>query len=91
MATVILSDTLRSPEMRRELPLAMVDPAIFIEHGGTRKAWVTGFELERVAGFTGLESVGLEELGLDELTAKGMSHQDAIHKVASCAHARRWG
>jgi Xaa-Pro aminopeptidase len=82
MATVILSDTLRSPEMRRELPLAMVDPAIFIEHDGTRKAWVTGFELERVAGFAGLESVGLEELGLDELTAKGMSHQDAIHKVA---------
>ncbi|HEY3613124.1 MAG TPA: Xaa-Pro peptidase family protein [Gaiellales bacterium] len=81
-ATVILSDTLRSPEMRRELPLAMVDPAIYIEVDGTRKAWVTGFELERVAGFAGLESVGLEELGLDELIAQGMSHQDAIHKVA---------
>ena len=81
-ATVILSDTLRSPEMRRELPLAMVDPAIYIESGGERKAWVTGFELERVAGFSDLHSVGLEELGLDELTAQGMSHQDAIHKVA---------
>jgi Xaa-Pro aminopeptidase len=81
-ATVILSDTLRSPEMRRELPLAMVDPAIYIESGGERKAWVTGFELERVAGVSDLHSVGLEELGLDELTAQGMSHQDAIHKVA---------
>ncbi len=38
-ATVILSDTLRSPEMRRELPLAMVDPAIYIELDGRRKAW----------------------------------------------------
>ena len=47
-ATVILSDTLRSPEMRRELPLAMVDPAIYIELDGKLKAWVTGFELERV-------------------------------------------
>jgi Xaa-Pro aminopeptidase len=79
---VILADTLRSAEMRRELPLAMVDPAIYIERDGQRKAWVTGFELERVSGFTGLQSVGLEELGLDELTANGMSHQDAIHQVA---------
>jgi Xaa-Pro aminopeptidase len=79
---VILADTLRSAEMRRELPLAMVDPAIYIERDGQRTAWVTGFELERVGGFAGLRSVGLEELGLDELTAKGMSHQDAIHQVA---------
>ena len=45
---VILADTVRSPEMRRELPLAMVDPGIFIERDGTRKAWVTGFEIGRV-------------------------------------------
>jgi Xaa-Pro aminopeptidase len=90
-ATVILSDTLRSPEMRRELPLAMVDPAIYIELDGKRKAWVTGFELERVAPFSDLESVGLEELGLDELTANGMSHQDAIHKVAIVRASRAMG
>ena len=78
---VMLADTIRSAEMRRELPLAMVDPAIYIERGGRRKAWVTGFELERVAGFAGLESVGLEELGLDEVTARGLSHQEAMHGV----------
>ena len=60
----------------------MVDPGIYIERDGRRQAWVTGFELGRVAGFAGLEAVGLEELGLDELIAGGMSHQDAIHKVA---------
>jgi Xaa-Pro aminopeptidase len=79
---VILGDTIRSPEMRRELPLAMVDPAIYIERNGTRKAWVTGFELERVAGFGTLESAGLEELGLDALSAQGISHQDAMHRYA---------
>jgi Xaa-Pro aminopeptidase len=78
---VILADTVRSPEMRRELPLAMVDPGIFIERDGQRKAWVTGFELSRVAGFDHLEAFGLEELGLDELTAHGMSYADAIHQV----------
>jgi Xaa-Pro aminopeptidase len=78
---VMLADTVRSAEMRRELPLAMVDPAIYIERDGRRKAWVTGFELERVAGFDGLESVGLEELGLDEVTAQGLSHQEAMHGV----------
>ena len=78
---VILADTVRSPEMRRELPLAMVDPGIFIERDGRRKVWVTGFELARVAAVSDVEAVGLEELGFDELTATGMSHQDAIHKV----------
>ena len=75
--------------MRRELPFAMVDPGIYIERDGQRKVWVTGFELERVAAFSDVEAVGLEELGFDELTAKGMSHQDAIHQVVSCAPARR--
>jgi Xaa-Pro aminopeptidase len=87
---VIIADTLRSAEMRRELPLYMVDPAIYIERDGQRKAWVTGFELERVGGFAGLESHGLEELGLDELTASGISHQDAIHQygvVRACQAA----
>ena len=51
---VILADSVRSPEMPRD-PLAMVDPAIYIEREGQRKAWVTGFELERVAGFAGLD------------------------------------
>jgi Xaa-Pro aminopeptidase len=78
---VMLADSVRSAEMRRELPLAMVDPAVYIERDGRRRAWVTGFELERVAGFADLESLGLEELGLDEVTAAGMSHQDAMHQV----------
>jgi Xaa-Pro aminopeptidase len=78
---VILSDTIRSAEMRRELPLAMVDPAIFVERNGKRTAWVTGFEIARVAGFPDLEPRGLEELGLDELSNAGMSHQDAIHQI----------
>ncbi|HEV7566317.1 MAG TPA: Xaa-Pro peptidase family protein [Microbacteriaceae bacterium] len=87
---VILGDTIRSAEMRRELPLAMVDPAVYIERDGTRKAWVTGFELERVSGFGTLEAVGLEELGLDALSAQGISHQDAMHRylvVRACQAA----
>ena len=78
---VILADTVRSPEMRRELPLAMVDPGIFIERDGRRKAWVTGFEIGRVAAVSDVEAVGLEELGFDQLTAGGMSYPDALHKV----------
>ena len=78
---VILADTVRSPEMRRELPLAMVDPGIFIERDGRRKAWVTGFEIGRVAAVSDVEAVGLEELGFDQLTAAGMSYPDALHKV----------
>jgi Xaa-Pro aminopeptidase len=78
---VILADTLRSAEMRRELPLYMVDPAIYVEQDGVRKAWVTGFELERVGSFP-LQAFGLEELGLDELTATGITTQDAIHQYA---------
>lgn len=78
---VILADSIRSPEMRRELPLALMDPAIYIERDGQRKVWVTGFELGRLAGLADLASAGLEELGLAEVTAQGMSHQDALHQV----------
>ena len=78
---VILADTVRSPEMRRELPLAMVDPGIFIERNGTRKVWVTGFEIGRVKEVSDVDAVGLEELGFDQLTADGMSYPDALHKV----------
>ena len=78
---VILADTVRSPEMRRELPFAMVDPGIYIERDGTRKVWVTGFEIGRVKEVSDVEAVGLEELGFDELTAGGMSYPDALHKV----------
>ena len=78
---LILADTLRSPEMRRELPLAMVDPGIFIERDGHRKAWVTGFEIGRVTAVSDVEAVGLEELGFDELTAGGMSYAEALHQV----------
>jgi Xaa-Pro aminopeptidase len=78
---VILADTVRSPEMRRELPLAMVDPGIFIERDGHRKVWVTGFEIARVLAVSDVEAAGLEALGFDELTADGMSYPDALHQV----------
>jgi Xaa-Pro aminopeptidase len=87
---VILADTVRSAEMRRELPLSMVDPAIYIERDGVRRAWVTGFELERVSAF-GLQASGLEELGLDELTAGGITTQDAIHRYGSVRACRAAG
>ena len=63
---VILADTVRSPEMRRELPLAMVDPGIYIERDGTPEG--VGHRLRdraRKAAVSDVEAVGLEELGFD--------------------------
>jgi Xaa-Pro aminopeptidase len=88
---VMLADTLRSPELRRELPLALIDPAIYIEQDGARRAWVTAFELERVAASSQIEAAGLEELGLDELRGSGMAHQDALHQVLIVRACERAG
>ena len=78
---VMLADTIRSPELRRELPLALIDPAIYIERDGVRRAWLTGFELERLAAVSKIEAAGFEQFGLDQLRGSGLSHLDALHRV----------
>jgi Xaa-Pro aminopeptidase len=73
----MFADTLRSPELRHEVPVAVPDPFIYAETNGSRYAFVGSMEVPRLRELDGLETLPLEELGFDELVARGLAWHDA--------------
>jgi Xaa-Pro aminopeptidase len=69
---LIYADTVRSPELRHEVPLAVPDAFIYAERNGSRYAFVGSLEIPRMKAIDGLQTVPLEELGYDELIAQGL-------------------
>jgi Xaa-Pro aminopeptidase len=74
---LIYADTMRSPEMRHEVPVAVPDPFLYLEQDGTRHAVLTAFEVDRVKE-AGIEAHPYEEFGWDELVGKGPREQQAL-------------
>jgi Xaa-Pro aminopeptidase len=74
---MIFADTMRSPEMRHEVPVAVPDPFLYVERNGSRHAVLTSFEVDRVAA-AGIQAHPLEEFGWDELVGKGPREQQTL-------------
>ena len=70
---LIFADTVRSPELRHEIPLAIPDPFLYLERNGSRHVVIGSLELPRVRLLDGLEVHPLEEFGYDELVRSGLS------------------
>jgi Xaa-Pro aminopeptidase len=77
---LIYADTMRSPEMRHEVPVAIPDPFLYIERDGRRLVLVSALELERVTA-AGLEAISPERYGIDDLLRDGMRMPDAMLEV----------
>jgi Xaa-Pro aminopeptidase len=69
---LIYADTVRSAELRHEVPLGIGDPFLYVEHDGKRHLAVSSLEAPRLQGL-GFELHPLEEFGLDELRRSGKS------------------
>jgi Xaa-Pro aminopeptidase len=70
---LIVADTVRSPELRHEVPLAVPDPFLYAEVGGKRSVVVSSLEAGRIRDLgTGLEVLALEDVGMDELLKRGL-------------------
>ena len=83
---LINGDSMRSPEMRHEVPIAIPDPFLFAEHGGRRIAVVTGFEIQRITeADPRIEAIAPEKFGWDDLIASGKS---ASRRHSRCTRAR---
>jgi Xaa-Pro aminopeptidase len=84
MADVLVyADSMRSPELRHEVPLAIPDPFLYVEHEGERHAVVVSFEIDRIEALgTNLRTHPLEEFGYDELLAEGRSRDEVAREVA---------
>ena len=81
-AVVIFADTLRSPEMRHELPLPIPDPLLYVEHDGFRAVVASAFELQRIeVAAPDVERFAPDHFGIDELLRGGMSFDEAELEV----------
>jgi Xaa-Pro aminopeptidase len=88
---LIVGDTVRSPELRHEVPLAVPDPFLYAEVGGTRSVVVSSFETSRIRDLgTDLEVLALEDVGVDELLKRGLDNY-ALALELNLAACRRLG
>lgn len=79
---LIWGDSMRSPEIRHEVPVAVPDPFLFVERDGRRVAVVTAFEIPRIAaGAPDVEPIPPEKLGADELIAQGVKPHEVMLQV----------
>jgi Xaa-Pro aminopeptidase len=80
---LIYGDTMRSPEMRHEVPVPIPDPFLYAEKDGRRIAILHSLEIPRVReDAPQLEILPLEELGIDELLAEGKPYWQAELEIA---------
>ncbi|HEY5660466.1 MAG TPA: Xaa-Pro peptidase family protein [Gaiellaceae bacterium] len=70
---LMYGDTMRSPELRHEVPVLIPDAFLYAEKDGRRVVILHSLEIPRVrADAPELEIVPVEQLGTDELLAQGL-------------------
>jgi Xaa-Pro aminopeptidase len=80
---LIYGDTMRSPELRHEVPVLIPDPFLYAEKDGRRVVILHSLEIPRVReDVPDLEIVALEKLGTDELFARGLKAWEIELEVA---------
>jgi Xaa-Pro aminopeptidase len=73
---LIYGDTVRSPELRHEIPITVPDPFLYAERDGVRHVYVGSLEVARIRELDGIDVHPYEEVGYDELIASGMHRED---------------
>jgi Xaa-Pro aminopeptidase len=69
---LIYADTVRSPELRHEVPIGVPDAFLYVERDGKRHIAISALEVPRLRDL-GFEVHPFEEYGLDELRRSGMT------------------
>lgn len=85
---LMFADTVRTPELRHEIPHSVSDPFLYGEVDGRRFTVVRSLEAARMSEVPGVEVVPEEEVGADELRAAGTP--DA-HLEVALRGCRRFG
>jgi Xaa-Pro aminopeptidase len=88
---LLIADTIRSPELRHEVPLAVSDPFFYAEVGVKRTVVVSSLESGRIADLgTDLEVLTYEDAGIDELLKQGLDTY-ALNRELYLGACRRLG
>ena len=79
MADVLIyADTIRSPEMRHEVPLPVPDAFLYIEQDGSRTVVCSAFEMQRIKEVApDIDTKSPDAYGLDELLESGLGRDEA--------------
>ena len=88
---LIVADTVRSPDLRHEVPLAVPDSFLYAEVGGRKTVVVSSLEASRIEELgIGLEVVMLEDVGMDDLVKRGVDTYEVDREISLNA-CRRLG
>ncbi len=88
---LIYADSIRSAEMRHEVPLGVPDAFLYAERDGKRSVVASSFELERINDVApDIDALPFEEFGIDELYEQGLSREQIELEVVLRA-ARQFG
>jgi Xaa-Pro aminopeptidase len=79
---VIFADSVRSPELRHEVPLAIGDSFLYVEHEGTRHLVISSMEIPLLQDLGDFVLHPLEEFGVDELRHSGLAASALYDEVA---------
>ena len=80
MNVLIVGDTHRTPELRHEVPIGILDPFVYAEVDGRRVVAINSMEAARIESLgTTLELRSLEEFGADQLRRSGLD----VHTFAN--------
>lgn len=83
MSVLIHGDTVRTPELRHEVPLGIPDAFVYAELDGRRVVAISAMEAARVEGLgTDLEVHPIEEFGADELRRSGVDVHTYVNELA---------
>jgi Xaa-Pro aminopeptidase len=82
---LIYGDTVRSAELRHEVPLTVPDPFLYAERDGARSVYVHSLEIARIRELGGIEAHALEEVGYDEVIASGIHREDMYKPLVTNA------
>ena len=90
-SVLIYADTVRSPEMRHEVPAEIMDPFLYAEVDGHRYAVVSQLESRTLnEAAPDVELIGPEQLGWDELVERHPDWEHAAQELVVRA-CRRMG
>ena len=79
---LICADSIRSPELRHEVPYAAPDAFVYAEQNGSRYVFIGSMEIPLVEEIAGLEAVPLDALGVDELIEQGLRWHELRRELA---------
>jgi Xaa-Pro aminopeptidase len=78
---VIYADTIRSPELRHEVPVAVGDPFLYVERDGERHIVVSTTEVPIISAVGEYTFHAPEEFGLDELRRTAGSYAELANEI----------